>query len=71
MQNYVENVHKEAWNAGYAAGQRNTPDPEPTSLDGLEERLQAIRGIGATKARMAFRIVEEFLNVSSAGGGEK
>ena len=66
MQNYVENVHKEAWNAGYAAGQKNRPDPEPPCLDGLEERLQVIRGIGASKARMAFRVIQDFFGVTEA-----
>lgn len=67
MKEYLNAVYENGYRAGEIAASAKVELPD---LDGLEEELQEIRGIGGAKARAVSEVVREFLERKVAGEGE-
>lgn len=67
MKDYLNAVYENGYRAGEksASGKAELPD-----LDGLEEEMQKIRGIGGAKARAVCESVKDFLERKVAGLNE-
>lgn len=61
MEEWIFKVHNNAYEAGYEDGMKELPDPKIPDLTGLEEELQKIRGIGGSKARLVYQVVDDFV----------
>lgn len=63
MQEYFKSVYDSGYAAGVKAASEEREIPE---LIGLDEELQAIRGIGCAKARLICEKVKDFLEKRSS-----
>lgn len=67
MQEYVKGVYRSGYEDGVKKASGRAEAPE---LDGLEEILKGIRGIGGAKARTVCEAVKKYLDGKAAGNDE-
>lgn len=67
----VGDTGTQTYRIGFNGGDETELEAKNMSdLDGLEEELQEIRGIGGAKARAVSEVVREFLERKAAGENE-